>query len=131
MAKGMALPYSCLENPMDRRACQAAVCGVRKSWTQLKQFSAHLGSTDEGVGQEWQGREEVNNICINDRLLQWTSGPNPTGDISRNPVLQNCLKRWAGSWGYCSIVLIPHGVKIVSGEFTPSQLCSQADLTRC
>ena len=27
------LQYSCLENPMDRGAWQAAVCGVTKSWT--------------------------------------------------------------------------------------------------
>ena len=28
--------YSCLENPMDRRAWQATVCGVTKSQTLLK-----------------------------------------------------------------------------------------------
>ena len=27
------LQYSCLENPMDRRAWQAIVCRVAKSWT--------------------------------------------------------------------------------------------------
>ena len=27
--------YSCLENVMDRRAWQATVCGVTKSWIQL------------------------------------------------------------------------------------------------
>ena len=31
-----SLPYSCLENPMDRGAWWAAVHGVSKSWTQLK-----------------------------------------------------------------------------------------------
>ena len=30
---GYPLQYSCLENPMDRRACQATVHGVTKSWT--------------------------------------------------------------------------------------------------
>ena len=35
------LQYSCLENPMDRGAWQAMVCGVAKSWTQLKWLSAH------------------------------------------------------------------------------------------
>ena len=29
------LQYSCLENPMDRKAWQATVHGVAKSWTQL------------------------------------------------------------------------------------------------
>ena len=33
---GNPLQYSCLENPMDREAWQAAVHGVAKSWAQLK-----------------------------------------------------------------------------------------------
>ena len=32
---GYPLQYSCLENSMDRRAWQAAVYGVTKSWTWL------------------------------------------------------------------------------------------------
>ena len=32
---GNSLQYSCLENPMDRRAWRATVHGVAKSWTQL------------------------------------------------------------------------------------------------
>ena len=32
---GNLLQYSCLENPMDRGAWWATVCGVVKSWTQL------------------------------------------------------------------------------------------------
>ena len=32
---GYPFPYSCLENSMDRRAWQATVRGVAKSWTQL------------------------------------------------------------------------------------------------
>ena len=30
--EGIPLPYSCLENPMDRRAWWAAAHGVAKSW---------------------------------------------------------------------------------------------------
>ena len=39
--KAMAPPlqYSCLENPMDGGAWQAAVHGVAKSWTQLSDFT--------------------------------------------------------------------------------------------
>jgi len=33
---GNPLHYSCLENPMERGACQATVHGVAKSQTQLK-----------------------------------------------------------------------------------------------
>ena len=35
---GIPLQYSCLENPMDRGAWQAAVHGVAKSQTQLSDF---------------------------------------------------------------------------------------------
>ena len=36
---GTPLQYSCLENPMDRGAWWAAVHGVTKSWTQLRDFT--------------------------------------------------------------------------------------------
>ena len=36
---GTPLQYSCLENPMDGGAWQAAVHGVAKSWTQLNDFT--------------------------------------------------------------------------------------------
>ena len=35
---GNPLQFSCLENPMDRRAWRATVHGVAKSWIQLKQL---------------------------------------------------------------------------------------------
>ena len=37
---GNPLQYSCLENPRDRGACRAAICGVTQSQTQLKQLSS-------------------------------------------------------------------------------------------
>ena len=36
---GNPLQYSCLENPRDRGACWAAVCGVAQSWTRLTGLS--------------------------------------------------------------------------------------------
>ena len=36
---GTPLQYSCLENPMDGGAWQAAVHGVAKSWTRMSDFS--------------------------------------------------------------------------------------------
>ena len=36
---GTPLQYSCLENPMDKRAWQAAVHGVAKSQTRLSDFT--------------------------------------------------------------------------------------------
>ena len=39
---GNPLQYSCLENPMDRRAWWAIVHKVAWSWTQLKRLSMHI-----------------------------------------------------------------------------------------
>ena len=45
---GTPLQYSCLENPMDGGAWQAAVHGVAKSWTRLSDFtSLHFTSRHE------------------------------------------------------------------------------------
>ena len=38
---GYSLQYSCLDNPIDRRAWQATVHRVAKSQTQLKRLSTH------------------------------------------------------------------------------------------
>ena len=38
---GTPLQYPCLENPMDGRACKAAVHGVAEDQTQLKQLNIH------------------------------------------------------------------------------------------
>ena len=46
---GNPLQYSCLENPMDRGACQATVHGVAKSWTRLEQLSPAHHSIDNAV----------------------------------------------------------------------------------
>ena len=48
---GNPLQYSCLENPMDRRAWWAMVHGVAKSWTRLsKQHArASLSMTKRGL----------------------------------------------------------------------------------
>ena len=40
---GNPLQYSCLENPMDRRAWRATVHGVTQSQTRLKQLSMQAG----------------------------------------------------------------------------------------
>ena len=42
---GNPLQYSCLENPMDRRAWWATVHGVTKSQTRLKQLSTVVVTT--------------------------------------------------------------------------------------
>jgi len=44
---GNPLKYSCLENSMDRRAWQATVYEVTKSWTQL--YDYHFHEIDKGL----------------------------------------------------------------------------------
>ena len=39
---GNPLQYSCLENPIDGGAWEAAVHGVTKSWTRLSDFTSLL-----------------------------------------------------------------------------------------
>ena len=39
---GNPLQFSCLENPMDRGAWQAAVHGVAKSWIRLSDFTSGI-----------------------------------------------------------------------------------------
>ena len=39
---GNQLQFSCLENPMDRRAWWVMVHRFAKNWTQLKQLSMHI-----------------------------------------------------------------------------------------
>ena len=46
---GNPLQYSCLENPMDGGAWWAAVDGVEKSWTRLRDFTFHLISVHVGI----------------------------------------------------------------------------------
>ena len=56
---GNPLQYSCLENPMDRRAWRATVHRVAKSWTELKWISTHTMNLTmywpikEGSGLKW------------------------------------------------------------------------------
>ena len=46
---GNPLQYSCLENPMDRGACQTTVHRVEKSWTWLKQLRMQVAHTTENL----------------------------------------------------------------------------------
>ena len=47
---GNPLQYSCLENPMDRGAWQAAVHRVAQSWTRQKLLSTHAQAILQAVG---------------------------------------------------------------------------------
>ena len=48
---GNPLQYSCLENPMDGGAWQAAVHGVVKSWTRLSDFTFNFHFSFSYIGE--------------------------------------------------------------------------------
>ena len=48
---GNPLQYSCLENPMDRGAWQATVCGVAKSRTRLSDYYFTLAKATDNMQQ--------------------------------------------------------------------------------
>ena len=50
---GNPLQCSCLENPRDRGAWWAAVCGVAQSWTRLKWLSSSSSSSIKRVNHVW------------------------------------------------------------------------------
>ena len=56
---GNLLQYSCLENPMDRRAWQAIVHRVTKNWTWLKQPCKHA----------YKGHKNVFHFCTRKTLF--------------------------------------------------------------
>ena len=50
---GNPLQYSCLGNLMDRGACQAAVHGIAKSWTQLSNGTTTHNQADCDLGKQF------------------------------------------------------------------------------
>ena len=56
---GNPLQYSCLENPMDRGAWRATICGVTKSQTRLKQLNTTLKRKGSHRTEVPESREEV------------------------------------------------------------------------
>ena len=70
---GNPLQFSCLENPMDRGACQATVHGVRKSWTQRKYSCIYrLPGGTSSEEPSWQSRRHKKcrlNPCV--RKIPW------------------------------------------------------------
>ena len=69
---GNPLQDSCLENPMDRGACQAKVHKVTKSWTRLKWPSMRTClKTDLSHLKERSGAEQALQNCPTLKLKAW------------------------------------------------------------
>ena len=79
---GNPLPYSCLENPMDRRAWRATVHGVAKSWTWLKRLATSHGSS---IFNFLRNLHIFHSDCANH---------NPTNSTQRFPFLHILANTW-------------------------------------
>ena len=66
---GNALQYSCLENPMDRRASEATVHGVAKSRTRLS-LHTHMAKAEWGGEREFYRRRKCAKM-LNPSLEEW------------------------------------------------------------
>ena len=75
---GNPLQYSCLENPRDRGAWWAAICGVAQSWTRLKRLSSSSSTPSIYLRlfllKCWKISERTQiAVALNMRAKQWTN----------------------------------------------------------
>ena len=91
---GSPLQYSCLENPMERGAWRATVCGVAKSQTRLSQFHAtlHLVKVVEAASNEKVARDGQSPSSLGGSLMAWSltvgapkANSTPQGESSLSP----------------------------------------------
>ena len=93
---GRPLQYSCLENPMDRRAWWATVYGVTKSWTQL---STRTHTHTHTCRQLFEYHDALGTKLFS-CIKSLNPYSNPTRLYSYHPILQinkftQGLKRWS------------------------------------
>ena len=83
------LQYSCLENPRDRGAWWAAVCGVTQSHTRLKQLSSSSSMKVRG----FSGGLAVKNLPANAGEVSLISGSERSPEEGNdNPLQFSCLE---------------------------------------
>ena len=77
---GNPLRYSCLENPMDRRAWRATVHRATQSWTQLKRLRIHVHSLTILKAEKQNGKNGPGDLIKNEFIwLQVTNNPTQIG----------------------------------------------------
>ena len=97
---GNPLQCPCLENPRDRGAWWAAVCGVAQSWTRLKQLSSgssNLFRHGMGVVHHEAGSGSRDQTLFRDAGTRWVSTGGKQNHIPF-PVSQLGTAT-CGSWG--------------------------------
>ena len=119
---GTPLQYSCLENPMDGGAWQAAVHGVVKSWTRLSDFTFtfHFHALEKEMATHtsilaWKspGTEESSGLpsmgSQSRTRLKRLSSSSQSFSFSRSHVLMwelDCEESWAlRNWCFWTVVL--------------------------
>ena len=69
---GNPLQYSCLENPRDRGASWASVCGVAQSQTGEKRLSSSSSSSSSRTIFRWYPQHvEINKLPLKAEYLRW------------------------------------------------------------
>ena len=77
VGNGNPLPYSCLENSIDRGAWQAAVHAVTKSWTQLSNWAQKLRVMFYSVESFWDLSPGGSISNSPERIAPWRQGEEP------------------------------------------------------
>ena len=110
---GNPLQCSCLENPRDRGAWRAAVCGVAQSRTRLKRLSS--SSSSSKMSQSWQ-------VCGWARFHQNPKMACNLGELETGIYrLWKCLGRSSDTWKIWQLFCIPH-LKVNLGNYTTWKL---------
>ena len=111
---GNPLQYSCLENPVDRGACWAAIYGVAQNWTWLKWLSSSSSRQSESIILWFPGgSDDKASACHAADLSSIPGLGRSSGEGNGNPLQYSCLENPMDRGAWWAIV---HGV-------TKSQTC--------
>ena len=96
---GKQLQCSCLENPMDGEAWQAAVHGIAQSWTQLKRLSSS-SRTGLGFPGGTISKEPACQCRRHETRVQSLGWEDPLEEGHSNPLQYSCLENpmGIGAW---------------------------------
>ena len=90
---GTPLQYSCLENPMDGGAWWAAVDGVAKSRTRLKQLSSSRKLFIKGYHRAWHLSPGLIDLVLNKEMFPKVTSNSHSSDVKRVPEFSELLSQ--------------------------------------